>query len=266
MIAHQRRIRDQHAARAAKENLFADWWAGLNLDLAKAEVREVSRLTAENIIIPYEWLGTMPAVVWYCYGIFFSGACGGVVVYGPDYAENLHVWDRYGYTDNIILLSRGACVHWTPPNTASALIRRSMKLLPEQYSVVTATVDWAAGEIGTIYQACGFVYADMDHHAKYAIEGSSSRSLRQTQLKNKAEILAAGLEPKLEYQKKRYFAFLGSRAERRALRHAIEHLIRPYPKRAEEVSLGDARQPAEKAGFDSPSPLQHPVQLSFTFR
>lgn len=36
------------------------------------------------------------------------------------------------------------------------VIRRSMRLLPERYRIVTATCDRAAGEIGTIYQACGF--------------------------------------------------------------------------------------------------------------
>ena len=33
-----------------------------------------------------------------------------------------------------------------------------MKMLPEEYKVVTATVDEHAGEIGTIYQACNFHY------------------------------------------------------------------------------------------------------------
>jgi hypothetical protein len=33
-----------------------------------------------------------------------------------------------------------------------------MDLLPERYQIVTATVDAAAGEIGIIYQACGFDY------------------------------------------------------------------------------------------------------------
>ena len=33
-----------------------------------------------------------------------------------------------------------------------------MKMLPDKYKVVTATVDELAGEIGTIYQACNFTY------------------------------------------------------------------------------------------------------------
>ena len=94
----------------------------------------------------------------HCFGIFFDGHLGGAVVYGPEYGENLGVWDRYGFTGKIIALKRGACLHWAHPHAASKLIRRSMDLLPERYEVVTATVDAAAGEIGTIYQACGFHY------------------------------------------------------------------------------------------------------------
>jgi hypothetical protein len=67
------------------------------------------------------------------------------------------VWDAYGYSGRIITLARGACVPWAHPHAASKLIRRSMDLLPERYKIVTASVDRLAGEIGTIYQACGFL-------------------------------------------------------------------------------------------------------------
>jgi hypothetical protein len=72
--------------------------------------------------------------------------------------ENLGVWEKYGYTGKIIALLRGASTHWAHPHAASKLIRRSMDLLPDRYQIVTATVDAAAGEIGIIYQACGFDY------------------------------------------------------------------------------------------------------------
>jgi hypothetical protein len=56
------------------------------------------RAEASAVIERYEWLGTMPAVSRYCFGIFFGERCGGAVVYGDEYAENLGVWDRYGFT------------------------------------------------------------------------------------------------------------------------------------------------------------------------
>ena len=166
MIAHQYKVR---MAESAKEpnDLFGDWSSKIDVDIKKAEVRPVSYNTAKSIIERYEWMGCLSAVTWYQFGIFFEGNCGGVVCYGPEYSENLGKvmresgragadWSKYGYEGKMILLNRGACVHWAHPHSASKLIRASMKMLPEKYKVITATVDDLAGEIGTIYQACGF--------------------------------------------------------------------------------------------------------------
>ncbi len=38
-----------------------------------------------------------------------------------------------------------------------------MRLLPARYKVVTATVDFALGEVGTVYQAAGFHYIGQMH-------------------------------------------------------------------------------------------------------
>jgi hypothetical protein len=154
--AHQRLIRERRAREDADVNLFGRWWESIDTDIRNARVGRISSATAEGVILDYEWLGTMPAVVWDCFGIYFDGHLGGVAVYSPEYSENLGVWDRFGFTGKMILLSRGACVHWAHPHAGSKLIRHSMRLLLPRYEVVTATVDSAAGEIGTIYQACGF--------------------------------------------------------------------------------------------------------------
>jgi hypothetical protein len=77
-------------------------------------------------------VGTMPALIRHCYGILFDGELGGAVVYATEPAENLHVWDFFGFTGRIISLARGACAHWAPANSASKLVRGSMKLLPEK--------------------------------------------------------------------------------------------------------------------------------------
>ncbi len=257
--AHQRLIREQRAQQASDANLFGEWWHDLDTDIAKATVREVSRETAEKVILEYEWLGCMPAVVWYSYGIYFDGHLGGVVCYGPEYSENLGRqarergrkcadWSRYGYEGKMILLSRGACVHWAHPHAGSKLIRASMKLLPERFEVVTATVDAAAGEVGTIYQAAGFVYVGsmregnpkVKFRAKdregWLIDGKiwGSRSIRAVcgttewatvqQYFPKAERVA-------QHSKGRYFAFRGSKRVQEQHRAAIAHLVQPYPKR-----------------------------------
>lgn len=260
MKAHQRVIRERRATEDADADLFGRWWEDIDIDIKKAVVREISYNTAEAIILKYEWLGTMSAIVRHCYGIFFDGCCGGAVVYGDEYTENLGVWDKYGYTGKIICLSRGACTHWAHEHSASKLIRTSMAMLPERYKVVTCTTDHEAGEIGTIYQACGFHYVKMKRHIKYHIKGTFPRTrlLRQDGWGNKAKIIEMGGVPKLEHHKGRYFAFRGAAGERKRLQRAIAHLIRPYPKRidAEQVSSREDGRSPDRAGGSSQAPLQ----------
>lgn len=203
--------------------------------LATAWVRPINRRQAQRVITDCEWLGNMPAVAVLFYGMYFGERCGGVVVYGPEYAENLGVWDPYGFTGKLLVVSRGACAHWTPTGTASRLIRRSMRLLPVRYEIVTATVDAQAGEIGTIYQACGFHYVGVMGHTRawWRIDGKvwSSRAIRGALGTQDPDVVRSrfpGAERIMPQAKGRYFAFRANHAEHE---RAIRHLIQPYPKR-----------------------------------
>lgn len=249
MKAWQRQIRERRAQQSPSENLFGAWWEDLDTDISKSTVQEITHRTASVIIEEYEWMGRMPAIVWFCYGIYFDGALGGAVVYSPEYGENLGVWDTYGYTGKLILLSRGACVHWAPPHAGSKLIRRSMRLLPRKFEVITATVDETAGEIGTLYQACGFDYVGSMRTDNPRSSGSWStregvvvdgvrytgRTMRHrfgTQSKAMIRARHPNAEFTVEKAKGRYFAFRGNSKTQAANRSAISHLVRPYPKRA----------------------------------
>ena len=224
--------------------------SGIINDISIAVVKQVSIKTAKIIIEEYEWLGKLSAVNFYAYGIFFPDIygnehCGGVVVYGQEYIENLGKWDSYGYTGKIILLNRGACVHWAHPHSASKLIRTSMKMLPDKYKVVTAMVDHLAGEIGTIYQACGFDYigsmCDNKPQSKTSInvwmangKRYTFRGLRQIYGTTNLTELKKYLPDIVKIPqntKHRYFAFRGTKKEQKELRKAIAEYIKPYPKR-----------------------------------
>jgi hypothetical protein len=253
MKAHQKLIRERKASE--DNDLFGQWWESIDRSINKAEVREIDRATCEAIILEYEWLGCMPAVVWHMYGIFFDGHCGGVVCYGPEYSENSGAtvrsgklkggadWSRYGFEGKMVLLSRGACVHWAHPHAGSKLIRRSMDLLPKKYEVVTATTDWAAGEIGTIYQACGFHYVGAMRKVAYRdgwlINGKlyGSRSLRSKLGCTRWETIKArypDVQKVKQHSKHRYFAFRGGQLVKKRHTKAINHIIKPYPKRNEK--------------------------------
>tara|TARA_R110000868_G_scaffold279930_1_gene540015 strand:+ start:44 stop:811 length:768 start_codon:yes stop_codon:yes gene_type:complete len=246
-IAHQKIIRDKRAE-TDKQNLFGSYWSELDLDLKKSVVREIDLHSAAKMIIEYEWLGCMPAVNFYAYGIFFNNVCGGVVVFGQEYTENLGVWDKYDYTGKILLLSRGVCLHWTPINTNSKLIMSAVKMLPEKYKIVTATTDHLAGEIGTIYQACNFYYVGSMRENNPNVNGKKmnreawmingkligSRNIRQKIGTQKMEDILKVYPDAVKVKqnsKHRYFLFTGTKRENAYHKEKIQKLILPYPKR-----------------------------------
>jgi len=245
--AHQKLVRDQKAQEDLN-NLFGNYWEEIDKDLKKAVVKPIDFNTAKRIIEEYEWLGCMPSVSLFYFGIYFDNVCGGCVVFSPEYIENLGHWDKYDYTGKIILLSRGVCLHWTPINTNSKLIMSAIKMLPSTYAVITATTDHLSGEIGTIYQACNFYYVGSMRDANpnvrskngdrtgWLINGKlyGARTLRQKYGDTKMETLLKfnrKVEKVKQNSKHRYFLFRGSSKQKEYLQSKIAHLIKPYPKR-----------------------------------
>ncbi|MCZ2153415.1 MAG: hypothetical protein LC114_05875 [Bryobacterales bacterium] len=235
MKAHQRFIREQLATTEAT----------YTADIGTAVVQEITPSQAREIIEKYEWLKTMPAFLLHCYGIFFDGICGGVVVYSVDYGENL-AWSKFGWQGKIICLSRGACVHWAHPHSASKLIRTSMRMLPEKYKVVTCTVDAEAGEVGTIYQAAGMTFVGVmskgGNRASIIKPDGKRISSRDAYdlygTRSVSRLREMGLDVRSERRKSRYFAFRGSKREQAENRMKIQHLIQPFPKRPPESRSG----------------------------
>lgn len=247
--AHQSLMRKQRATEERSQISFDL----SEIDLSKTEVHQVDRATAKEVIERYEYLQCMPAISFIHFGITFHTSdgpkLGGVLVYGHDYARNLGHWDKYGYTDNMLLLARGVCIWWTPKNTASYFISRANKWIQDNtdYRVITATVDPMAGEIGTIYQSLNWDYIGSMRRANPNVKGSKkrfgvlidgklygSRSIRAiVGNQRKADILAKFPDAQFvgQTEKERYFTFLGNKKERKELRKSIEHLIIPYPKR-----------------------------------
>ena len=58
------------------------------------------------------------------------------------------------------LISRGACISWSPKNLGSWLIMKSIKWMVKntEFRVFSAYSDPEAKELGTVYQACNFIY------------------------------------------------------------------------------------------------------------
>lgn len=156
MKAHQSVIRDQLAT-ASNNTLFTDIQIPKDINLQTALIKQINYKTASTIILPYEWIGTMPLPksCRYMFGIYFNNILGGAIVYVEPSTRQFNKL----YPRQVLQLNRGACAHWTPKNTASKLIAHSLKELRKLgIKVIIAYCTPEAGEIGTIYQALGWWY------------------------------------------------------------------------------------------------------------
>jgi len=245
--AWQKLVRDK----AANQEGFLGWWSKANTSLETARVRECDKQTAKNIILKYEWLGTMPPGMRFCTGLFFDNwACGGVAAFGSGAGVNTKY--MLGVQDAAIAyLARGACAHWTPPGSASKLIGHTLRLLARRgFKVAIAYADSDAGEIGTVYQATNWLCIGKGSATTQLIHPTTGRvyDMKTTgnikkQLKNKVswsdihtELLDSGFREQKSNPKWRYIYILDKGEAGHLIYQRIQSLLVPYPKRQKDSS------------------------------
>lgn len=233
MKAHQRVIREREEQVPALD-IFGRWWEGVDLTLQKTEIRKIDRPTCEAIILRYEWLGTMPPFIDSMYGIFFEGYCGGALVFSQRTESNLINTSVSIIPEDALYLSRGACTHWTPKNTASYFIARvCARLAP---CTVLAYADVTAGEVGQIYQALNWYCfpSEKTDPTGYIINGVSisTRTLRSRLGTQKYSVIrdAYGLDATIipVPRKIRYLGVYGDRRFKRGWRLKLVQHHKPY--------------------------------------
>jgi hypothetical protein len=231
--AHQRQIREAESAQEPRTLPFT---------VADCRVLPIGRQAANRVILRYEWLGHMKGIVSAHYGLISpSGEVLGVAVFGQ--TANPRSGDVCGsdWRDRTICLRRGACVHYAPEHAASYLIARATARAHQDHgwSIFHAYADEDAGEIGTVYQACNWLYVGTHPsrprfkppgHAQKAID---ERILRRDHKLTRAEAREKGWREIESKPKHRYVHFEGNRTLRRQLRFALDQnmTVQPYPKR-----------------------------------
>ena len=241
-VAWQKQLRDRHLSEGMPPVP--------HLDLKRAVVRPVSRKLAEQIILKYEWLGTMSQTGWH-YGIFFGSYCAGVCcvsVGGGGANLNAHLEFKVERTE-LAYLARGANTHWSPAGANSKLVSWTCRLLAKDTSsrIAIAYSDTDAGEIGTIYQACNWVYIGIGSSTRQWVAPNGRifdqklpYDLKRRQGGERASyakaLREAGWTEQPSNPKHRYVYAL-DRTDR-ALVDRIERLRKPYPKRAASVDSG----------------------------
>jgi len=153
------------------------------------EDKDVCYKEVKAFIERHEWLGRMSIYPTNIFTARYKGILAGVVIMDlptvfSQMLEGVSIPvlldDGTLETENIKtrrierLISRGACISWSPKNLGSSLIMFAIRWMVKntRFRLFIAYSDVEAKELGTIYQACNFYYLGKKSGAKkqYKIE------------------------------------------------------------------------------------------------
>jgi hypothetical protein len=112
----------------------------------------------KKFIERHEWLGNLSQYTTHWFASYHKDIVAGVILFNMPNAFSKILGEN---TKNLErLISRGACISWSPKNLASSFLMWCIKWMVNntQYRLFTAYSDPTAKELGTIYQACNFYY------------------------------------------------------------------------------------------------------------
>lgn len=127
----------------------------------------------------HEWLQCMPVRPTHRFicRLKSTGVLAGVIIMATPNAFTYLLGKENRNLEKLI--SRGACISWSPKNLASWLLTRSIKWMVQNthYRIFTAYSDPEAGELGTIYQASNFLYLGQKSGADYLYQDPNKPKL-----------------------------------------------------------------------------------------
>ena len=161
----QYEIRQQNLIKDLQEaELTQEEYNNLRIeDFEFSYVEKTSKEQCDEIkefIERHEWLGKLPARPTHRFiaRLKKNGTIAGAIVMATPNSFS-HILGKEN-RDKEKLISRGACISWAPKNLGSWLIMKSIKWMVKntEFRMFSAYSDPEAKELGTIYQACNFIY------------------------------------------------------------------------------------------------------------
>jgi hypothetical protein len=124
----------------------------------KEIVDKKERQNLKKFIERHEWLGNLSQYTTHWFAAFYGDILAGVILFNMPNAFSKMLGENTPKLERLI--SRGACISWSPKNLASSFMMWSIKHMVKttNYRLFTAYSDPTAKELGTIYQACNFYY------------------------------------------------------------------------------------------------------------
>ncbi len=124
----------------------------------KPIINEDDKRSAISFVRRHEWLGDIALNTTHYFGAYYKDILSGVVTMGNPVAYSKILGEHTKDIERLI--SRGACISWSPKCLASSFISWCIKWMVKntQYRVFSAYSDPSAKELGTIYQSLNFYY------------------------------------------------------------------------------------------------------------
>jgi hypothetical protein len=112
----------------------------------------------KKFIERHEWLGNLSQMTTHWFGAYHNGKLAGGILFNMPNAFSKILGENTPDLERLI--SRGACISWSPKCLASSFMMWCINWMVKntQYRLFTAYSDPEAKELGTIYQACNFYY------------------------------------------------------------------------------------------------------------
>jgi hypothetical protein len=121
-------------------------------------ITRYERVAATRFIQKHEWLGNLSQYTTHWFGAYYKNILAGVILLNMPNSFSKLLGEDTPKLERLI--SRGACISWSPKNLASSFIMWVTRWMVKntEYRLFTAYSDPMARELGTVYQACNFFY------------------------------------------------------------------------------------------------------------
>ena len=241
MVSVMTRAFDQ--ASRQQPSLFDN--VGLNISLHELEVRRVPVKEIRRAIVTGHYSGVMPDATQDAFAAYWHEIVVAAIAYGPGgnsktFGAIIDGFDSHNARELIRLW-----VHPdAPKNTASFVVSKSLRMLPDDVGLVVSFADSGQGHFGSIYQALNFHYLGMSNEGVRYIDASgvevTARLANVYRMRNPdkfegmslSDIRAfLGWKPVKSHAKHRYAIAVGKM--KKVIRQELELMALPFPKPVE---------------------------------
>jgi hypothetical protein len=198
----------------------------LNRDNMDLTVRQIPSKDAYPFIMDIHYAKRKPSIS-YAYGLFEDDNLIGICTYGQPASPMLCQGILGKENKHMVIELNRLCLLYNRKNEASFLVGRSLKLLPRP-KVIVSYSDSAQNHVGTVYQACNFIFTGTTKpRTDMAAEDGKHSRHHKGDPANRVNRSA----------KHRYIYFVGSKSD---IRYMLSNLKYPtltqYPKNYKDDS------------------------------